>query len=186
MPAASSFPPADRSDLDALRTFRNESGFRNVYRKSKQRDGATRWVAKVKAGGRLRLLRGSASPDPRECARRVVEWYRGLYGDRWRDALLARKRKCWRVWRSRNLGGWCARVWLWGDPCEVPQWRVSRGRVVATDRVAVWLSRAAAEAGLRRYVREYLGLLGLVAVWRVGAADPGATQVPPSRGKLAA
>ena len=160
-----------KSDLACLRAS-NESHYRNVYVAGKDSLGRIRYVAKVKAGGRLRCLPGSRSTLPEESAIAVVRWYERTFGPGWREALLARKRKAWRVWKCRRAGGWCARVWLWGVPVEVPAWRVVRRRVVRSGRLAVWPTREAARAGLWRFVRDTLGLLSLVAVWRTGQAPP--------------
>ena len=160
-----------KSDLARLRAS-NESHYRNVYVAGKDSLGRLRYVAKVKSGGKLRCLPGSRSTSPEESAAAVLRWYERTFGAAWAEALLARKRTPWRVWKNRRLGGWCARVWLWGVPVEVPAWRVVRRRVVRSGRLAVWPTREAARAGLWRFVRDTLGLLSLVAVWRTGQAPP--------------
>lgn len=143
-----------------------------MYACGKDAYGNRKYVAKIKCGGVLRSLPGSRSALPEDSALHVLRWYLTTYGERWRDALAARKRKAWRVWHSARLGGWCARVWLYGEPCEVRECRRVRGRVRLGPRLAVFPSRQAAVRGLWRFVRDTLGLLSLVAVWRVGAAPP--------------
>lgn len=99
-----------KSDLHLL--YRpTPSRYRNVYVAGKDADGNVRYVAKVKHRGRLRTLPGSRTTCPSEAAWCVLRWYVTMFGPQWREALAARKRKPWRVWRAR--GGWCAAVWLY-------------------------------------------------------------------------
>ena len=176
-----------KSDLACLRAS-NESHYRNVYVAGKDSLGRIRYVAKVKAGGRLRCLPGSRSTLPEESALAVVRWYERTFGAGWREALLARKRKPWRVWRSRARGGWCAAVWLYGRRVEVRRLRGRRrwhvraegplaGRLVyrrfrESDAPLVFPSRAAARDGIRRFVAGLLNLRCTCAVWRTGQAPP--------------
>ena len=159
-----------KDDLQLLRlSTRGETGFRNVYVCGKDSFGNTRYHAKVKTGGTLRALPGSRSIHPTHSAMCVLAWYRAVYGDAWRDALCARKRIPWCVWREKS-GYWHAAVWLWGGRVNVPPHEVKKKRVVTGSGLAAFSTRRDAERGLWRYVRDTLGLLAGVAVWRVGPA----------------
>lgn len=175
-----------KSDLHLL--YRpTPSRYRNVYVAGKDADGNVRYVAKVKHRGRLRTLPGSRTTCPSEAAWCVLRWYVTMFGPQWREALAARKRKPWRVWRAR--GGWCAAVWLYGRRVEVRRvfgprgWHVCeewslRGRLVyrrvrESDPPVVFASRREAVRGIRRFVEVLLNLRSMSAVWRTGAAPPG-------------
>ena len=98
-------PPLSREDAEAL-WCGTPSGYRNVYAA-----GPSSWVAKVKEGGVLYTLRGSARPHPRQCAAFVAAYYRARFGRRWREALANRKRPFWRARFCPALYGVVLTVW---------------------------------------------------------------------------
>jgi hypothetical protein len=115
----------------------------------------------VKLGGRLYTLPGSRSPNPRECARRVAEWYAEQFGPDWcRDVLDRRRANTLTVRQSRRHGGrFVAAVWVMGAPEEV---RVlvhkGRDRWARTAETETFPTRAAAREGARRYLVLLFGL----------------------------
>jgi hypothetical protein len=117
--------------VDALRCITAASGFRNVY------ESGRFFVAKVKYGGRLRTLRGSRSLHAHQAAAHVVRWYKDNFGNRWRAALANRKRRYWRVSRSRKYGGWIVTVWGNGKAVTVDGGRLSRPAVFSAKVKAV-------------------------------------------------
>lgn len=106
-------------DVLALKSAAAESGFRNVYRCTSARE--PRWCAKIKTGGRLQRIPGSASPLAHQAALHVVRWYQSRYGARWREAASRRKArlKPFRVWLDERCSGWRAEVWEFGRPVPV-------------------------------------------------------------------
>ncbi|VTT99008.1 unnamed protein product [Gemmataceae bacterium] len=167
MPTESATPirtTAPPPGVDHLRCWSSGTGYRNVYRHESNAGGVW-YVAKVKYGGRLRVLAGSRSRSPRATAAAVVAWYRRRYGDRWPDALRWRKFNARKVWYSRKRGGFLAAVWLWGDRCEVR--RLTRGGDVRPGAPpVVFQTRAEAVAACRAFAADRWGLFGPAALWR--------------------
>lgn len=154
-----------------LYTARSRSCYRNVYVSRRDEYGNLIYVGKVKSGGVLRVLPGSRSADPRECARKVLEWYRDHFGANWRGALACRKVNPYSVRRSPRWGGYVASVWVLGRREEVVELaRLPRDRWRPTARLAVFASAAEARAGLRRYLVRRYGLLAPFVLWRERAA----------------
>lgn len=152
-----------RTGIDLLRCP-SRTGFRNVYEHDVTPTGVW-YVAKVKTGGKLRVLPGGRSRQPHVCAAAVVAWYEARYGPGWPAALKARKKAGWRVWRSASRGGYLACVWLWGKREEVRP--VSKGGAVsrAAEPVA-FATRAEARRACDVYARLRVGLLWPAATWR--------------------
>jgi hypothetical protein len=123
------------------------------------------YVAKVKAGGRLRVIPGARSRLPHACAAAVVAWYEQRFGPDWKRALRLRKHNPRRVWYSRSRGGYLAAVWLVGVREEVRP--VTKSGAVPRDAEPyVFQSREAAARGCERYARARYGLFWEVALWR--------------------
>lgn len=177
-------------DTRLLRCDSAASGYRNVYLHrycDQWRDtGEPRFVAKVKVGGRLMRIRGSAGPCAHVVALYVLCWYRDRYGARWRDAIQGRHLRPAAVLavRSRRLRGWRCRVWEWGAPVEVTGYRMAgrlgdrydtanNVRVCARHwsrpgRALVFRTRAEAERfALRVWSAQRWGLFSESALWRV-------------------
>ena len=165
--------------IDALRCRTAESGYRGVGRASKNPDGVTVWRAYAKHGG-VKYDLGCRSPDPRVCARAVAAWYAHTFGAKWVDALRARKCNPWAVRWSESREAYVAAVWVMGVREEVsvlerlrrPK-RASNGKVIArrgdwlpTDHLAIFPTRPAALAGVRRYLRLRYGLCADFVAWR--------------------
>lgn len=155
----------DPVSLAPLRGSKNLTGYRGVYLTRNNRDGVPVYCAKVKRGRRLMRLGGSASTDPRDCARHVARWYQREYGDDWPAVLAARKVNPWRVKKNQEGKGFYAIVWIRGKRHEVvplvwsplcpAQWERQ------ADRQVMFPTREAARAGLWAYAVRWLGLDGL-------------------------
>lgn len=160
--------PPDSVLLAPLRCRSAESGYRNVYRHKRG------WVAKVKRGGRLMMLRGSASPNPREAARHVAAWYAREYGPQWAELFRRRQRRDGRavvVSHSKLFGGFFAVAWVCGvrTPVEhlarLPR-RFGRDRWTPTGRLAVFPTAGEARANVRRYLARVWGVFAECVLWR--------------------
>lgn len=151
--------------VEFLRCGTCVSGYRNVYEHGKDVFGRTRYVAKVKSGGRLITLPDGRSSQPHLSAAAVVAWYQARFGDNWKAAL--RKRKCnpMKVWYSKSRQGWLAAVWLWGYREEVRL--VTKGGKVPRDAEPIaHCTRTEAKRACFAYAKRREGLFWQIAMWR--------------------
>jgi hypothetical protein len=179
-----SFPPVhsivpDESLIAPLRSRHAQSGFRGVYQKGCTRDGHPVYVAKFKLGGSFLgptwngrggglPIPDSHSTQPHVCALFVAKKYMEVFGERWREVLLARKLRTWQARYSEKRGGFVASVWVHGNREEVVCLRARnrkarRGkrhlacRWSKTDRLVVFSSVDAAKAGIQIYLERLYG-----------------------------
>jgi hypothetical protein len=160
-------------DIGPLRNPRRPSGYRGVYYHRTNRDGVPVWVGKVKLAGELRGLPEARSVDPRDCARAVARWYEDTFGADW-PAILKRRlhERPWRVWRSERWDGWLGLVSVFGEP-EVVRRVLKRGiRPWKRANPTVFATKAAAEEGVRAFVRAVCGVCAGAALFRAPAARP--------------
>ncbi len=153
------------------------SGYRHVYYRGTDLQGRPTWHAKVRVCGRLVPVSDSRSHCARDSARAVARWYFERYGAKWPNHLRRALRPPYAVRCSERRGGWCARVWVQGEPCEVPRLRWRRGECrYRRGTVGVWSTRAEAVRAARRFLWWQLGYLQDEFAFRCeeAAALPGA------------
>lgn len=157
--------PEQRREVEPLRTHRNESGYRGVYR------ARHRWAAKVKRAGRLYDI--GRADLPHQAALLVARWYAREYGPNWAAHLFGggkdrRRRNSWEVKLSKSDGGWVVTVFELGKrvllgPHLHPVWPRLDGR-----RVRPWAFPTADEA--REYLRKWRAR-GMVRRWGLFAGS---------------
>lgn len=149
-------PDLLRAPIDGDRS----SGYRHVYYRGTDLQGRTVWAGKVKIGTRVYPVPDSRARHPRDSARAVARWYFERYGSDWPKHLNRSHKWPWAARRSESRGGWCARVWVQGEPVEVPAVRW-RGGVCRFRRgtLGVWRTKREAVRAARRFLWWLLGYM---------------------------
>jgi hypothetical protein len=159
-----------------LRCRSSASGFRNVYLSDTGGEGVQIYKARVKRGGALLNLPGSASPTAIRCAVHVARWYQGEFGPQWASVLAARKINPFEIRESKLFGGFIAVAYVLGERTPIER-LVRLPRRFGKDRwqtlpgqYEVFQSREAAKEGMRRYLRRLFGVFSGVVLWRPAPA----------------
>lgn len=172
MPVAPPELAVSQSDLDVLFDHDpdSESRYHGVY---PEKSG---WVAKA-----FRRRVGPSQGTPREAAIQLVRWWKGRYGDRWREAWHYRQTTGWAAVRVR--GG----VWAVAEVCGRASVLVGLGadgrgcEAGSSPGCRPFPDRAAAARGVREWAEREWGEEGRLVVRRTWAAEAGRARTPVPR-----